>query len=139
MIRPVRVLLVEDNELDARMLLRAAKTTKLANAITVLSDGRAALNQMREAGSEQPDLVLLDLSLPGMSGFELLEEMKDDVNLRHIPVVILTSSAAEADVRTAYEHHAAGFVTKPLGIDGLLEIVTSVEHFFFEIVTLSGS
>jgi len=136
-----RVLLVEDNELDVRLIMRTAEETKLANSFEVIRSGSEALDMLRaRAETDQkalPDLVMLDLSLPGIGGHEVLREIKAHPGLKHIPVVVLTSSAAESDVRAAYDEHAAGYVTKPVGIDGFLEVVKAIEGFFIEIVTLA--
>lgn len=136
----ISVLLVEDNEIDARMVLRAAESSRLANQIHVVSDGAQALSYLHReppfTDAPCPHLVLLDLNLPGIDGRDVLAEMKADETLRHIPVVILTSSTLEQDVLASYRSDAAAFVTKPVGLDGFLKVVEAVEHFWIDVVTL---
>ncbi len=137
MSKSVRILLVEDNELDVRMILHSAKKTKLRNTITVVNDGTSALNYLGAcAGDELPDLILLDLSLPGIGGLDLLKILKDESRLRAITVVVLTSSAATTDIKAAYDSFAAAFITKPVDVLGFSEIVSAIDGFFFEIVSL---
>ncbi|MFK8081073.1 MAG: response regulator [Granulosicoccus sp.] len=136
--KSINILLVEDNELDVRMIQNSAKKTKLHNSIHVVYDAGAALEQLRSSRTEDlPDLILLDLSLPGISGLEFLGLIKDDKALRSIPVVVLTSSAADKDIKQAYENQAAAFITKPIEVDGFKEIVLTIDKFFFDIVTLA--
>ncbi|MFK7857501.1 MAG: response regulator [Granulosicoccus sp.] len=136
--KSIKILLVEDNELDVRMIQNSAKKTKLRNSIHVVYDAGAALEQLQNSTREDlPDLILLDLSLPGISGLEFLSLIKDDKALRFIPVVVLTSSAAEQDVKRAYENQAAAFITKPIEVEGFKEIVLTIDEFFFDIVTLA--
>lgn len=133
----VQILLVEDNELDVRMILNSAQKTKLRNSISVVNDGQAALEKLEECDEENlPDLLLLDLSLPGITGLELLKIVKGDKRFRAIPVVILTSSAAESDVKQAYDSYASAFITKPIEVGGFAEIVLAIDDFFFDIVSL---
>ncbi len=135
--KSVRILLVEDNELDVRMILHSANKTKLRNNFTVVNDGMSALELLRQTqDAELPDLVLLDLSLPGITGMELLQTVKQDPRLRKITVVVLTSSAATSDIKLAYDSYAAAFITKPIDVLGFTEIVSAIDDFFFEIVTL---
>lgn len=137
MSRSINILLVEDNELDVRMILHSAKKTKLRNSMEVVHDGRAAINHLNDCNDKNlPDLILLDLSLPGINGLELLSIIKDDERFRPIPVVVLTSSAAKSDIKQAYQQHAAAFITKPIEVDGFAEIVLAIDDFFFEIVSL---
>lgn len=136
---PIRVLLVEDNELDARMIQRGMASSELPADLDVFEEGDAALAFLRErAGDVQalPDLVLLDLNLPGLSGLEILALLKGDDALRHIPVVILTSSSAESDIASAYDEHAAAFITKPVGADGFRDVLGALGLFWFDTATL---
>lgn len=131
----VRILLVEDNPLDARATIRAAEKLKIANHIEHVTDGDAALASLR--GSDpKPDLVLLDLNLPGKDGHDVLNEMRSEPELRRIPVVVLTSSADEKDILNSYDLGANAFVTKPVGLDGWLEVVRTIEGFWFSLVRL---
>jgi CheY-like chemotaxis protein len=133
--------LVEDNKPDVRLTLEALKDAKVRNHITVASDGVEAMAILRREGvhakAPRPDLILLDLNLPRKDGREVLEEIKDDEGLRHIPVVILTTSQAEQDILQSYRLRANAFVTKPVDLEQFLTVVKSIEHFWLEIVKLS--
>lgn len=141
--RPIEILLVEDNAGDVRLIREALKDGKLMNRLHVVGDGIAALRFLRREGSHEaapkPDLVLLDLNLPGKDGHDVLMEMKEDQGLRAIPVVILTSSAEEQDILRAYEHHVNCYVTKPVGLGDFMHIVKMVEDFWLSIVELPSS
>lgn len=132
----VRILLVEDNELDVRATLRAAAKLGIDDRIDVVGDGQSALDHLRQppAGTTRPALVLLDLELPVKDGREVLAEMKGDDALRRIPVVVLTTSAAEADVNGVYDLGASAFVTKPVGLDGWSDVASRIEGFWLDVV-----
>jgi CheY-like chemotaxis protein len=138
--RAVEILLVEDNPGDVRLTREALKEGKIRNNLNVASDGVEALRYLRRegphAGAARPDLILLDLNLPRMDGREVLEAVKQDPSLRHIPVVVLTSSAAEQDIVRAYELHANCYVSKPVDLDQFIHVVKSIEDFWFSIVKL---
>ena len=140
MAKTFRVLLVEDNEADAYLTRETLQSSKLLLEVTVVIDGSAALELLRStlatAPDELPDLILLDLNLPGMSGREVLQALKQEDRLRRIPIVILTSSAAELDIVQSYDLGANCYVTKPVGLDAFQSIVSSVEGFWFTIVKL---
>ena len=137
---PIEILLVEDNEGDARLALEALKEGKVRNNLHHVKDGVEAiafLNQQGEyADVPLPDLILLDLNLPRKDGREVLAEIKEDPNLRHIPVVVLTTSQAEQDLVETYDLHANAFVTKPLDLERFIEVVQAIEQFWFTIVKL---
>ena len=132
----VRVLLVEDNPIDARATMKAAKKLKIQNTIDHVEDGASALEYLRSSDDKRPDLVLLDLNLPGIDGLDVLAEMKSDPELRRIPVVVLTTSSSEADVHRAYDLGVNSYVTKPVGLDGWLEVVQCIDGFWFSLVQL---
>lgn len=133
--RPLQILLVEDNPLDARATLKAADKLKLANQITHVTDGQEALDLL--SGQSPPfDLVLLDLNLPGLDGRDVLSRIRSDADLRRTPVVILTTSSDEADVLGAYELGANAYVTKPVGLDGWMEVVSQIDGFWLSLVRL---
>jgi two-component system, chemotaxis family, response regulator Rcp1 len=138
--RPVEVLLVEDNPGDARLTSEALKEGRLRVNLSVVRDGVEAITFLRrEAGytnAPRPDLVLLDLNLPRKDGREVLSEIKDDAQLRDIPVVILTTSSAEQDIARAYERHANCYITKPVDMDEFIGVVRAIEDFWFTIVKL---
>jgi two-component system, chemotaxis family, response regulator Rcp1 len=134
-----RILLVEDNPGDAR-LVRLALAEALPSArLSVAADGEAALTRLREAG-EPPDLVLLDLNLPGLSGHEVLAAVRasEDPALRRLPVVVLSSSRAEADVARSYELGASSHLAKPGDVDALFAQVETLARYWFGAVTLPG-
>ncbi len=137
---PIEVLLVEDDPGDVLMTQEAFEEHKVRNRLTVVSDGADALAYLRREGpyadAVRPDLILLDLNLPKKDGRAVLAEVKADPTLRHIPVVILTSSQAEQDIVRAYELHANCYVTKPVDLDQFVKIVQSIEQFWFTIVKL---
>ena len=138
---PVEVLLVEDSKPDVRLTMEALKDAKVLNHITVASDGVEAMAMLRRhepyANAPRPDLILLDLNLPRKDGREVLEEIKNDDSLKHIPVVILTTSQAEQDILQSYRLRANAYVTKPVDLEQFLTVVRSIEHFWLEIVKLS--
>jgi two-component system, chemotaxis family, response regulator Rcp1 len=138
---PIEILLVEDNPGDIRLTKEALRDGKIGNHLHVVMDGADAMAFLRKegpfAGVPTPDLVLLDLNLPKKSGREVLDEIKHDDLLKHIPVVILTSSQAESDVLSSYRLRANAFVTKPVNLEQFLKVVQSIEHFWVEIVKLS--
>ena len=136
--RTIEILLVEDNPGDARLTLEAFKEGKVLNNIKVIGDGVEALAYLRRqgqyAGSIQPDLILLDLNLPKKDGREVLAEIKSDERLKKIPVVVLTTSAAEEDVVRAYGSHANCYITKPVELDNFLRVIQSIESFWLSLV-----
>ncbi|MFB6136539.1 MAG: response regulator [Halobacteriaceae archaeon] len=138
--RPIEILLVEDNPGDVRLTEKGLERAKIINNLHVVGDGVEAMAFLRGEGDHEdaprPDLVLLDLNLPRMNGREVLEEMKSDPDLRRIPVVVLTSSAAEEDIVESYDLHANAYLTKPVGIDGFVEVVESIEDFWLTVVKL---
>lgn len=139
---PVEILLVEDNPGDVRLTQEALREGKILHRLQVAADGAEALAMLRRqgehAGAPRPDIVLLDLNLPGKSGREVLAEIKADEELRRIPVVILSSSAAEQDILKAYELQANCYITKPMNVEQLVRVVKAIEHFWFSVVKLPG-
>jgi two-component system, chemotaxis family, response regulator Rcp1 len=135
-----RILLVEDNPGDVRLTMEALKDGKILNEVTVVEDGIEALAFLRRAGkyaeAARPDLILLDLNLPKKDGREVLEEIKQDGNLRKIPVVVLTTSAAERDILRAYNLHANCYITKPVDLEQFMRVVQLIEDFWLTIVKL---
>lgn len=136
----VEILLVEDNEADARLTIEALKEGKVRNRMHVARDGVEAMQYLRREGAHanaaRPDLVLLDLNLPKMDGREVLAAMKGDDKLRRIPVVILTTSKAEEDIVRTYDLHANCYITKPVDLEQFIEVVKSIDHFWISIVQL---
>lgn len=138
--RPVEILLIEDNEADIRLTRESIKEAKIRNTLHVTRDGEEALDFLKKRGEHKssitPDLILLDLNLPKKDGREVLKEIKNDPELSPIPVVVLTTSEAEKDIIKSYQLHANCYVTKPMGLDGFVEVITAIENFWFTIVKL---
>jgi two-component system, chemotaxis family, response regulator Rcp1 len=137
---PIDILLVEDNPGDARLTREALRDAKVRNNLHIVPDGVEALAFLRRQGryaeAPTPDLILLDLNLPKKDGREVLEEIKREEGLRHIPVVVLTTSKAETDVLESYRLQANAFVTKPVDLEQFLEVVRSIEQFWLQVVRL---
>lgn len=139
-VRLVEILLVEDNDLDAEMTMVAAEDSRLANRIARVSDGQQALDYLYRRppfeNAERPELILLDLNLPGIDGREVLHTVKEDEHLKSIPVVVMTTSADERDVLDSYNSGTNAYIRKPVQPDGFLKIVQMLEQFWFGIVVL---
>jgi CheY-like chemotaxis protein len=137
---PIQILLVEDSAGDARLTREAFKDAKVHMAIHVVSDGVEAiefLTRQNGFGSKpRPDLILLDLNLPRKDGREVLTEIKANPSLRSIPVVILSTSSACADVESSYLLHANCYIIKPLDMEGFLAVVRSIDNFWLSVVKL---
>ena len=139
--RPINILLVEDNPGDVELTQDALRRSKVATRVAVVTDGEQAMDYLQRGGSEDeatPDLVLLDLNLPKKDGMEVLKEMKEDPNLKHIPVVILTTSEAERDILASYRLGANCFISKPVDLTEFRKVVESIDDFWFTIVKLPG-
>lgn len=139
-IRPVEILLVEDNPGDVRLTELALKENRIVNNLHVAMDGVEALQFLYREGqyadAPEPDVILLDLNLPKKDGREVLAEIKADDTLKHIPVVVLTTSDADDDILHMYNMHANCYITKPVDLDRFIEVVHNIEGFWFSIVKL---
>ncbi len=139
-VAPIQILLVEDNPGDARLASEALKDGKVSNNLYHVTDGVEAMAFMRREGeyasAPRPDLILLDLNLPRKDGREVLSEIKEDPELRLVPVVVMTTSAAERDLIKSYELHANAYVVKPMDLDQFIEVVRAIENFWFTVVKL---
>jgi CheY-like chemotaxis protein len=137
---PIEVLLVEDDPGDVLMTQEAFEDHKVRNRLTVVSDGAEALSYLRREGQYadalRPDLILLDLNLPKRDGREVLEEIKKDEDLGRIPVVVLTTSAADEDILRSYQLHANAYVTKPMDFNDFAEAIRQIDNFFVSVVKL---
>ena len=138
----IDVLLVEDDEGDVLMTKEAFEYYKIRNRLHVVSDGEQALQFLHRAGpyadAPRPGLILLDVNLPRRSGLEVLAELKRDEDLLVIPVVMLTTSAAEEDILRSYSLHANAFVTKPVDFEHFIDAVRQIDNFFLTLVCLPG-
>lgn len=140
MVAPIEILLVEDNPGDVRLVREALHDSKIINKLSAVTDGQEASDYLRRRGryaqATRPDLIILDLNLPRKDGRELLEEIKEDPELKRIPVVVVTSSRAEQDVIKSYNLHANCYITKPVDLDKFVEVVKAIEDFWVGIVKL---
>jgi chemotaxis family two-component system response regulator Rcp1 len=132
----MKILLVEDSLADIELTLDALKSAKVANEVAVVRDGVSALEHLRASSDDCPDLVILDLNLPRMSGHEVLAEMRADEAMRRIPVAVLTTSSAESDVATTYDLGANCFLTKPVDVQQFIHVVHSIDDFWLGLVRL---
>lgn len=132
--------MVEDNPGDVGLTKAALEDAKIANSLHVATNGEEALDFLMRQGkfveAPRPDIILLDLNLPGMHGAELLEQIKENEDFTSIPVVVLTTSTADEDILKAYELHAACYITKPVDLDQFTKVVQSLEDFWFAVVKL---
>lgn len=138
--KPAEILLVEDNPGDVRLTKEALREVGMSNPLHVARHGLEALDFLRQSGdfkdAPRPDLVLLDLNLPRLSGREVLKQMKDDPALRQIPVIVLSTSDAHRDVSESYALHANCYINKPVDFDDFLRVVQSIECFWLRLVKL---
>jgi CheY-like chemotaxis protein len=137
---PIEVLLVEDDPGDVLMTQEAFEEHKVRNKLNVVQDGEEALAYLRREGrfaeAPRPDLILLDLNLPRVDGREVLQVIKEDLDLRRIPVVVLTTSQADEDILRSYSLHANAYVTKPVDFDSFIAVVRQIDEFFVSVVKL---
>jgi CheY-like chemotaxis protein len=138
--KPVEILLVEDNKGDIGLVKEVFEESKIRNNLIIAEDGDEAIlylhSEGKFSGFRRPDLILLDLNLPKKDGREVLKEIKEDSNLKNIPLVVLTTSNAEKDILRTYDLHANAYITKPLGFSEFMKVVESIESFWIEIVQL---
>jgi two-component system, chemotaxis family, response regulator Rcp1 len=140
--RPIEILLIEDSPTDAELCIEALQRAKVANHLHHVVDGVEAMSFLRRQGqyaqAPRPALIMLDLNLPRKDGREVLAELKQDANLKMIPVVVLTTSRAEQDVLRSYELHANCYITKPVDFQQFLQVIESIEQFWLTVVALPG-
>ncbi len=138
MTRCIEILLVEDNAADVRLTKEALRESRISNELKVVGDGAAAIAYLEQT-APPPDIVLLDLNLPKLSGREVLHRIKSHVLWKVIPVVILTTSESEMDVQACYAEHVNCYITKPLAFDAFKEVIKQIEDFWLTIVRLPHS
>ncbi len=140
MFNSIEILLVEDSPSDANLTIRSFNQAKIANNLYWLTDGEAAMDYLRQQGGYEdavrPDLILLDLNLPGMDGREILAEVKSDPELKRIPIVIMTTSADEEDVLRSYDLNANCYVTKPFDAQQFMQVIQLIGDFWLAAVRL---
>jgi CheY-like chemotaxis protein len=136
----IDILIVEDNKGDARLIKEVFYENKIFNSLQFVNDGIEALDYLNSRGKFKgaglPDLIILDLNLPRKDGREVLAEIKSDRKLKHIPVVVMTISQAEEDVLKSYNLHANCYITKPIDLKHFIEVIRSIEDFWFSVVKL---
>jgi chemotaxis family two-component system response regulator Rcp1 len=138
--KPITILMAEDNPDDVELTMEALKKAKVRNKLYVVGDGVATMDFLHKRGeykdAPRPNLILLDLNMPKKDGREVLADIKEDEDLRRIPVVVLTTSKNDQDVLEAYNHYANSYITKPVNLDRFLEVVQAIERFWLTIVEL---
>lgn len=136
----IDILVVEDNSGEARLIREVLNENKIFNSFFLVQDGVEAMDFLRNKGRykdmPKPDLIILDLNLPRKDGREVLAEIKTDISLKHIPVVIMTISKAEEDILKSYNLHANCYITKPIDLNQFIKVIRSIEDFWFSIVKL---
>jgi len=139
---PIHILLVEDNEGDILLTTEALESAKLFTRLSVVKDGKQAMDFLTKANgysqATQPDMVLLDINLPKRNGHQVLKFIKENEVLKHIPVIMLTTSSSPSDINQAYENHANCFITKPVESESFLDVIATIENFWFNFVKLPG-
>jgi CheY-like chemotaxis protein len=137
---PIEILLVEDNEPDILLTQEAFEDARIANNLHVTRDGVEAMAFLRRqppfGHATMPDVVLLDINMPRKSGLEVLEEMKADAQLMHIPVVVLTTSQADEDILRSYQNHASSYIVKPVGFENFYQAIRAFETYWLSFVRL---
>ena len=138
--RMLTVLIVDDDDADAMMIEEALLAAGVPVLVRRVADGREAVDYLRGtgsyAGAPRPDLILLDLNMPRMGGRKVLTEIKADDDLKSIPVIVLTTSAAAADIMSSYEYHANAYVTKPMNLDAFEAVVRQIGSFYRDVAVL---
>lgn len=135
-LEPLTILLVEDDPGDQKLIKTSLKNQLIANDLYIVSTGEEGMDFLHHrgnygSGTTRPDLILLDLNMPGMGGKEFLKRIKDDENLRQIPVVIVTTSDSEKDIIDSYNLQASGYVRKPVTLDGFKEVMKKIGEYWF--------
>ena len=135
-VEAITILLVEDDPADQKLIRKSLENQKIGNQLCIVSSGEEALDFLNRrgdysGGSLRPDLILLDLNMPGMGGKEFLKQIKEDDALKQLPVVILTTSSLERDILDSYKLHASGYVNKPVTLDDFRRLMGEVEEYWF--------
>ncbi|WP_431213522.1 response regulator [Puia sp. P3] len=136
----IHILLVDDNEGDILLTREALDDARIINKISIANDGVEAISFLKKdppfRDTEMPDLILLDINLPKMDGTEVLSIIKNDPELKRIPVIMLTTSSSEKDILASYDNHANCYITKPVDLDRFMDVVRTIENFWISIVKL---
>ncbi len=138
--RPIRILMIDDNPADVELVRETFRERAQENVLNAAHDGHEAMRYLHRDGpytdAARPDLILLDLNMPGLNGFDVLREIRKDYDLCCIPVVILTSSTAQQDIDRGYQFNANAYLAKPVGLDQFSALVLKIEEFWMETVRL---
>jgi CheY-like chemotaxis protein len=136
----IHILLVEDNEGDILLTSEALNEAKILTKLSVVKDGKEAIDFVNRSGKyvdvSLPDLILLDVNLPKKNGHEVLKYIKGDERLKHIPVIMLTTSSSQKDINLSYNNYANCYITKPVDVNEFLSVVTTIENYWISIVKL---
>lgn len=139
--KSLKILLVEDNPGDVRLILEALKSKSKEHDINIVMDGEEAIDFISRKNKyievTRPDIILLDLNLPKINGFEVLNQIKSDIDLKTIPIIVLSSSEADNDIKDSYRHHANCYLTKPSNFQGFIDLFDLIDKFWFNTVKLS--
>ncbi|WP_034888173.1 response regulator [Gillisia sp. Hel_I_29] len=140
---PINILLVEDNEGDILLTTEALTEGKIANKVDVVKDGYEAIlyleNKGRYVDAATPDLILLDVNLPKLHGHEVLEKIKSKEQLKHLPVIMLSTSSSSEDIMASYKNQVNCYITKPVEAEDFLKVISSIEQFWISVVKLPSS
>jgi CheY-like chemotaxis protein len=138
--KPAHILLVEDNEGDIILTLEAFEESKIKTNISVVKNGQEALDFLFRQGefvsAQKPDIIILDINIPIFNGHEVLKKIKEDPNLKRIPVIMLTTSSNKKDIHLTYENHGNSFITKPINMDEFLDAILKIEEFWLQLSKL---
>jgi two-component system, chemotaxis family, response regulator Rcp1 len=138
-VRSLSIFMIDDSLADAALYRLASEQSRMPSKFTHFEDGQSALAHLRETANELPDLILLDLNMPGLSGHEVLNEIRADSRLMRLPVLVLSSSEDQSDIGRSYDEYVNGYLVKPVGGGGFQEIIDSIEEFWSTIVMLPPS
>jgi len=140
--KAIHILLVEDNEGDIMLTREALEDAKIVVNLSVVKDGKEAMDFLGKKGkypdASLPDILLLDINLPKKNGHEVLKYIKEDENLKHIPVIMLTTSCSQKDINLSYNNYANCHITKPVEANDFLTVITAIENFWISVVRLPG-
>lgn len=138
--KPIEILLIEDNLGDNRLTTEIFKEAKVPNNIQIVTNGTAAMEYLKRENkfkkAVRPDIIFLDLNIPQKDGREILMELKGDKELKCIPLIVLTTSNSEIDIRSTYSHYANAYITKPIDLNKFIEVMKSIEEYWLNTVEL---
>jgi CheY-like chemotaxis protein len=138
--KPIHILLVDDNEGDILLTTAALQDAKIIVNLSLAKDGIEAIDFLHQRAKnaivELPDLVLLDINLPKKNGHEVLKHIKDSPDLKHIPVIMLTTSSSQTDINSSYNNYANCYITKPVDVNDFVTVISTIENFWISIVQL---